>query len=125
MPRPPKHSDLLCQISCLPWPTRLSNRSSLTRSKLRSLGASSIRPCIKQRDYLVCRSHVTEDDGNSGERGVVLFIRSGGIGIRDHYALVVHHHAVAQRALTTHVCGGAHDDECVDPSLPQDLIEAR
>src|SRR5262249_13381117 len=26
MPKPPKHSALLCQISCLPWPRRLSNR---------------------------------------------------------------------------------------------------
>ena len=40
MPRPPKHSTLPCQISCLPWPTRLSNRSSPTRWKLRSIGGS-------------------------------------------------------------------------------------
>ena len=55
----------------------------------------SIRPCTEERHYLVRRAHVAENDCDGGERRVVLLVRAGGIRVRDHDALVVHHHTVA------------------------------
>src|SRR5262249_39730498 len=71
---------------------------------------SNIRPRIEQREYLICCTHVAEDHSDRSERRIVLLIRTGRISIRDHNALVIHHHAVAQCALAADVCGRSHND---------------